>query len=68
MTFDIRKCVVDSESTIFCDKIGKNLSNRQDTIENLRTQIAEWDEKELGRKGKAGKRLLEHRLHEIEKK
>ncbi len=59
MTFDIRKCVVDS--------VRRNVSNRQETVENLRTQIAEWDEKELGRKGKAGKRLLEHRLHEIEK-
>ena len=59
MTFDIRKCVVDLEE--------RTSSNRQETIEKLRTQIAEWDEKELGRKGRAGKRLLEHRLHEIEK-
>jgi hypothetical protein len=49
------------------DSVRRNVSNRQETVENLRTQIAEWDEKELGRKGKAGKRLLEHRLHEIEK-
>lgn len=59
MTFDIRKCVVD---------LGERTSsNRQETVEKLRTQIAEWDKKELGRKGRAGKRLLEHRLHEIEK-
>lgn len=59
MTFDLNRCVADPNV--------KKPSTRQDTIERLRKEIAEWDTTRLAHQGRAGKRRLQGILEDLEK-